>query len=266
MANACDLQSENSPPDVSIEQVSMKVVQDSYVLNTSRNRKTSFIIPVTLWVSGKTVHAEALVDSGATTNFINSTFVKKHNLVTYKVATPQNIINADGTSNKNGQITDYVRALMQIGAHKSTHYLFVTNLGNKDIMVGYMYLWKHNPEIDFTKGEWKFTRCPDTCADRARKITPIDAESDDLHNSYSYGTSLDEIGYEDPRNPYITWVENQKQDPCIAAQIKIVEAMFIDKEFDDDFNDSQDWKPHVPAWAQAYGDVFSKKKSECMPT
>ena len=29
-----------------------------------------------------------------------------------------------------------------------TQHLFVTNLGNKEMMIGYLYLYKHNPNID----------------------------------------------------------------------------------------------------------------------
>ncbi|KAF9797134.1 hypothetical protein IEO21_10902 [Rhodonia placenta] len=31
------------------------------------------------------------------------------------------------------------------------------------------YLRKHNPEIDWAKGEWRYTRCPESCAPKARK-------------------------------------------------------------------------------------------------
>jgi hypothetical protein len=54
--------------------------------NSSRNKLTSFKLPVTLWVFGTMARAEALVDSEATSNFINKLFVKKHNLVMNKMA------------------------------------------------------------------------------------------------------------------------------------------------------------------------------------
>ena len=80
MANVCDLQSENSstPVGTYVECNNM----ESSVTNVSRNKKTSFKIPVTLWVYGKKVQTEALVDSGATTNFIDKTFVEQNHLVT----------------------------------------------------------------------------------------------------------------------------------------------------------------------------------------
>jgi len=72
------------------------------------NKKTSFKIPATLWVYGKKVQTKALVNSGATTNFINRIFVENNNLVKYKLANLYKVVNADGTPNKAGQITEYI--------------------------------------------------------------------------------------------------------------------------------------------------------------
>jgi len=51
------------------------------------------------------------------------------------------------------QIIEYVWAYVKIRSHKMTQYLFVTNLGNKEMMIGYLYLYKHNPNIDWWKGQ-----------------------------------------------------------------------------------------------------------------
>ena len=56
----------------------------------------------------KKVQTEALVDSGATMNFIDRVVMENNNLVMHKLANPYCAINADGTPNKAGQITEYV--------------------------------------------------------------------------------------------------------------------------------------------------------------
>jgi len=76
--------------------------------NIARNKTTSFKIPVTLWVYGKKVQTEALVDLGATTNFVDRVVMENNNLATHKLANPYRVINVDGTPNKTGQITKYV--------------------------------------------------------------------------------------------------------------------------------------------------------------
>ena len=72
------------------------------------NKTTSFKILVTLWVYNKKVQTKALVDSGATTNFVNRVVVENNNLVTHKLANPYCVMNMDDTPNKVGQITEYV--------------------------------------------------------------------------------------------------------------------------------------------------------------
>ena len=54
----------------------------------------------------------------------------------------------DGTPNAAGEIREYVCAYIEIGSHKTKQYLFVTQLGAKDMMLGYSYLYQHNPEIN----------------------------------------------------------------------------------------------------------------------
>ena len=245
-----------------------RVVQDSYVLNTSRNKKTSFKIPVTLWVYGKKVQTKALVDSGATTSFIDKNYVEINNLVTSKLATPYDVKNADGTLNSAGRITEYVCAYIDINGHKSTHYLFVTQLGDKTMMIGYTYLYKHNPEINWQEGTWEFTRCPETCADKARKTNMDEAGADELHLEYDlpWDSSLDNLGYEDMENPFIGWVDLDNPNDSIQAQV--IATMFDDKDMDEELDetneDTKAWKSHVPEWLHQYGSVFSKKKSERM--
>ncbi|KAI0685886.1 hypothetical protein C8T65DRAFT_561696, partial [Cerioporus squamosus] len=78
--------------------------------------------------------------TGATTSFINKSVVEKYHLGDHKLATPYDVYNADGTSNKGGQITHAVRSYVEIGSHKLTHQLLVADLGNKDMILGYTYL------------------------------------------------------------------------------------------------------------------------------
>ena len=152
------------------------------------------------------MQVEALVDSGATTTFINKSVVETHNLVTYRLATPFNVINADGTSNKHGRIQDSVRAYLEIGSHKSNNHMLVTDLGNKDMIIGMTFLRKHNPEIDWAPREWRFTRCPETCGHRACKSQQISQDKvDTLEMQWwrSWDYPLDHLEEDCPKNPYI---------------------------------------------------------------
>ncbi len=55
--------------------------------------------------------------------------------------------------------------------------LAVTNLGKKNLILGYTWLREHNPEIDWETREVKLSRCPRRCLEcrdeiRAEKVVP----------------------------------------------------------------------------------------------
>jgi hypothetical protein len=63
----------------------------------------------------------------------------------------------DGTPNKEGTITQYVDLNLKIHEQQRKHRLLVTGLGNQQIILGYTWLKKMNPLIDWKKGtlEWR---------------------------------------------------------------------------------------------------------------
>jgi len=76
-------------------------------------------------------------------------------------------------------------------------------------MIGYSYLYKHNPNIDWQKDQWEFTRCPDTCANKVRKTRDVETRANELHLEMNVSgfPSLDNIGDEDPNNYILSWVD-----------------------------------------------------------
>jgi hypothetical protein len=71
--------------------------------------------------------------------------------------------NADGTMNRLGQIMEYVEMQLTIDEHQELIHLAVTDLGKADLFLDYEWFVKHNPEIDWTKGEVRLERCPEEC-------------------------------------------------------------------------------------------------------
>ena len=263
----CEHVAENGRPNVGMSTYSANISStETPVVSSCSRSRNSFKLAVTLWVYGKKVQVEALVDSGATTSFINKSVVESNNLVTNKLAHPYDVYNADGTSNKQGQIKYGVRSYVEIGSHKSTHQLLVADLGDKDMILGYTYLRKHNPEIDWEKGEWRYTRCPESCAPRARKnINVTEEETDELQlpREDPLITSLDELGEECIENPHINWISTEDPEDLQIAQLT-AEILAKDLEEVDD-SDTRQWQTLVPEYLHEYGNVFSKKQSERMP-
>ncbi|KAL7277513.1 hypothetical protein ACG7TL_008434 [Trametes sanguinea] len=134
------------------------------------------------------------------------------------------------------------------------------------MILGYTYLRRHNPEIDWEHGEWRFTRCPESCAPRARKRDHVaEEEADELQlpREDPLITPLDELGEECIENPHINWISTEDSEDHEVARLT-AEILAKDlEEVEDD--DTRNWKTFVPEYLHEFGDVFSKKQSERMP-
>ena len=106
---------------------------------------------------------EALLDSGATATYISRSFVEDHAISQQKLNGTIYAYNADDTINSTA-ITHRAKFTCLIRGHISTEWFFVTDIGNKDMIIGMTWLRSHNPEINWRTGEIEFTRCPSTCA------------------------------------------------------------------------------------------------------
>ena len=111
----------------------------------------------------------ALIDSGAKFQFLDINFVRDNAIPS--IALPQSIpvYNVDGMENQAGAITHVVDASLSLRNH-SEHTLFVvTNLGDQQMLLGHDWLVNHNPEIDWVRGEVKFTRCHSHCSECSKQ-------------------------------------------------------------------------------------------------
>jgi len=106
---------------------------------------------------------EAMVDSGATGDFIDQDFVTKSKLTTRKLSNPIPVYNVDGTLNEAGSINEVVDVVMTYNGHSERIMLAVTRLGKQSMILGFTWLDKHNPEIDFRAKTVKMTRCLPRC-------------------------------------------------------------------------------------------------------
>jgi hypothetical protein len=103
---------------------------------------------------------KALVDSGATNNFIHPRFAERMRLETQKLTQPRKIWNIDGTLNKGGLLTEYIDLDVQTkGIHKEMRFL-VTNLGGEDIILGYPWLSTFEPQITWKTATINVTALP----------------------------------------------------------------------------------------------------------
>jgi len=70
---------------------------------------------------------------------------------------------SDGTQNKCGKIKEIVPITLEAGGHTEQINAVVSGIMETDVFLGYDWLEKHNPEIDWKKETINFTRCPKNC-------------------------------------------------------------------------------------------------------
>ncbi|KAF8331729.1 uncharacterized protein EI90DRAFT_2919858 [Cantharellus anzutake] len=76
------------------------------MLSKQPPRSLNLAVKLTTLTSLATVSVSALLDSGATGNFVSPKFVRKHGLEMTPLPQPIPVCNIDGTPNKNGAITE----------------------------------------------------------------------------------------------------------------------------------------------------------------
>ena len=92
---------------------------------------------------------------------IDEQLVKEERIKMEPINRSFEVFNVDGTKNK--EVTRFAPLEVEINGHKERIDAAVTDLNDMDMFLGYSWLVKHNPEVDWNKGTIKFTRCSRTC-------------------------------------------------------------------------------------------------------
>ena len=102
----------------------------------------------------------ALLDSGATENFINISYTQKLNLPIRRLTQERRLFNVNGTPNKAGTLKYYTDIITRTGT-KHTHLCyFLTNLGDNQVILGYLWFASAQPWIDWAKGWINYQQLP----------------------------------------------------------------------------------------------------------
>jgi Retroviral aspartyl protease len=98
------------------------------------------------------VAGKALIDSGATENFIDYRMAIQWRLNTKDLWRPCKVYNVDGMENQGGIISKSCILHVRREEQQIAQQFYVTNLGQDRVILGYPWLCKFNPEIDWEEG------------------------------------------------------------------------------------------------------------------
>jgi len=115
------------------------------------------------------VAVKALLDSGATGLFMDTTFAREKGFRMEKMKNPLLVKNVDGTVNVGGVIIHQVECNMFFKGHVERVRMDIYNLGKTEVILGMLWLAAHNLEIDWEKRKVKMTKCPPICRKRKQE-------------------------------------------------------------------------------------------------
>ena len=128
--------------------IALKALEEPHILRKLGDKQLDVRVKLTTTDTRKMFYKKALIDSGCSSSCISQKFIQENHLKTHKLPLPITCYNADGSTNKNGSITETIEMRMSIGDHEELIQLSVTNIGNHDIFLGYDWLQKHNPSVN----------------------------------------------------------------------------------------------------------------------
>ena len=100
----------------------------------------------------KTAKETALIDSGATENFIDIEVWKALKIGRFCLAKTIPVHNVDGSINKNGNIDSYVWLKVKFKKEEKNMKFYLTSIGKERFILGYPFLETFNPAVDWKTG------------------------------------------------------------------------------------------------------------------
>jgi hypothetical protein len=94
----------------------------------------------------------ALLDLGATENFINLEYTKYLQLPIQHLKEPRKLYNVDGTPNQSGELQYFTDLQVQTATQRSTLHFFLSNLGENKAILGYPWFTAFQPRINWKRG------------------------------------------------------------------------------------------------------------------
>ena len=123
-----------------------------------------------LGTDGKEQSTTALVDSGASENFIDKAYAEASGIPMQQKATPRRVLTVDGSEVTGGPVTHDAQVHLTINHHEEDIRLHCIPIGNAPIILGLPWLKLHDPVIGWKNHTVKFHS--DHCAEKCLQSPP----------------------------------------------------------------------------------------------
>src|SRR5712675_2019452 len=129
-------------------------------MNVYMSLRKSMTVRTYIHLSLKRAETTALLDSGATENFMSLTYAKWLKLPIKTLHYPQPLFNVDGSTNKQGDLKFYSDLIIRTGTTRKNMRFFLLDLGNHQVILGYPWFAAFQPKVDWAKGWIDISQLP----------------------------------------------------------------------------------------------------------
>jgi hypothetical protein len=112
-------------------------------------RRRALNIPILFTNKDGTVASEALINSGATENFMDKRAVKWLSIGRICLGQTKKVCNVDGTLNQAEEITHFCVLKTKLGQKEKAQKFYITDLGKDCIILGFPWLEEYNSQINW---------------------------------------------------------------------------------------------------------------------
>ena len=102
----------------------------------------------------------ALIDSGATENFMNLDYARGLKLPIMELKQHQPLFNVDGTENKIGALCYYIDLQFKTGTQTTNQRFYLSDLGDHKAIFRYLWFTAFQPRVDWKRGWINISQLP----------------------------------------------------------------------------------------------------------
>jgi hypothetical protein len=119
------------------------------------SKKKALNMPITFSSTQGSKEGHALIDSGATENFIDERTARRWELPMHNLVYLRKVFNVDGMENCNSMIVKSCMLCVHCREKQAHQRFYITNLGDDHILLRYPWLEEFNPDVDWKVGAMK---------------------------------------------------------------------------------------------------------------
>jgi predicted aspartyl protease len=181
-------------------------------------RRNALNIPILFTNKEGMVADQALIDSGATENFMDKATARRLGMGQIQMHIPKMVKNIDGTENREGWIMHFCILHTTLGGKEKAQRFYITSLGQDRMILGYPWLHDYNPRVDWKEGKIE-----------GEPLYVATANNDFWYTLAKKLAKMVQINKASISQEWANWEKYHQEEVIIPEEYKWHEAVFSEK-------------------------------------